>query len=44
MTKGIGWDIGIKNLAYAVIEPKLEASPDSFMFNNLPNWLIVFFF
>ena len=34
MTKGIGWDIGIKNLAYCIIEPLEAACDDAILFNN----------
>jgi hypothetical protein len=34
MTKGIGWDIGIKNLAYCIIEPLETSSDDAIQFNN----------
>ena len=45
MTKGIGWDIGIKNLAYCVLESEIQSeqeSVDTFCFNNnkynIVNW------
>ena len=35
MTKGIGWDIGIKNLAYCVLDSGVSSeSPNAFKFNN----------
>jgi hypothetical protein len=34
MTKGIGWDIGIKNLSYCIIEPLEEFDTDAILFNN----------
>ena len=34
MTKGIGWDIGIKNLAYCIIEPLEASCEDAIQFNN----------
>jgi hypothetical protein len=35
MTKAIGWDIGIKNLAYCVLDSGASSnSPNAFLFNN----------
>ena len=35
MSKSIGWDIGIKNLAYCVLESQItDSSENSFTFNN----------
>ena len=34
---GIGWDIGIKNLAYCVIEPVLIENQDTMQDNNIIN-------
>lgn len=43
MTKGIGWDIGIKNLAYCVLDSGAASnSPNAFLFNDtyydISNW------
>ena len=45
MTKGIGWDIGIKNLAYCILDSgiaKEKSSTDTICFNNtyynIVNW------
>ena len=36
MTKGIGWDIGIKNLAYCVLDSGVSSeSPNAFKFNKV---------
>ena len=32
--RGIGWDIGIKNLAYCIIEPVSESSPETLTING----------
>ena len=34
MTKGIGWDIGIKNLAYCSLDSNVPATINTFIFNN----------
>ena len=34
MTKGIGWDIGIKNLAYCSLDANVPATINTFIFNN----------